>query len=217
VDRSGTATRRIGGSWSRLLLRLLGVGVDVDGLEHEPAGPAVYAANHGSVLDILVLFGHLPADFRIVYKRSISFIPLVGWAIRLGGHVPIDRGRAFRAQRSLEAAARRIAGGTSVVVFPEGTRSSDGTVRRFKRGSFALAIAAGVPVVPVALAGVKDVVPRGLSTLRPGRRIRVRILPPVPSGGFRPGGAEAFAEDVRRRVAAACAAAGAAPEGGTTA
>ncbi len=115
----------------------------------------MYAANHASALDILIVFGHLPVDFRIVYKRSLSLVPLVGWAIWLGGHLPIDRSHPFRARRSLDAAARRIRGGTSVVVFPEGTRSPDGSVRRFKRGSFGLAIAAGVPVVPVSLAGVK--------------------------------------------------------------
>ena len=113
VDRSGRLTRRIGGAWSRLLLRVLQVGVRVSGLEHAVAGPAVYAANHASALDVLVVFGHLPIDFRIVYKRSLSLVPLLGWAIWLGGHVPINRANPFRARRSLDAAARRIRGGTA--------------------------------------------------------------------------------------------------------
>jgi 1-acyl-sn-glycerol-3-phosphate acyltransferase len=205
LDRSGRATRRIGGAWSRLLLRLLRVKVVASGLEHAPAGPAVYAANHASTLDILVVFGHLPVDFRIVYKRSLSWLPLVGWAIRLGGHLPIDRSHPFRARRSLDSAARRIREGTSVVVFPEGTRSPDGAVRRFKRGSFGLAIAAGVPVVPVSLAGVKAVVPRGLPSVRPGTVI-VRLHAPVSVAGRSAEDAETLAEDVRRIVAAACAA-----------
>jgi 1-acyl-sn-glycerol-3-phosphate acyltransferase len=200
VDHSGRATRGIGGAWSRALLRLFRVGVRVSGLEHVPAGPAVYAANHASVLDILVLFGHLPVDFRIVYKKSLSLIPLVGWAIRLGGHIPIDRSNAFRARRSLDTAARRIRGGTSVVVFPEGTRSPDGAVRHFKRGSFGLAINAGVPVVPVSLVGVKAVVPRGLTRVRPGT-VGVVVHPPVPVAGRSPDEAEALAEEVRRIVA----------------
>jgi 1-acyl-sn-glycerol-3-phosphate acyltransferase len=207
VDRSGRATRRVGGAWSRLLLRLLRVGVRASGLEHAPAGPAVYAANHASTLDILVVFGHLPVDFRIVYKKSLSLVPLVGWAIRLGGHVPMDRSHPFRARRSLDAAARRIRGGTSVVVFPEGTRSPDETVRRFKRGSFGLAIEAGVLVVPVSLAGVKAVVPRGLPSVRPGT-VRVRLHPPVSVEARSADEAEALAEDVRRIVAAGCAADG---------
>ena len=214
ADRSGRATREIGGTWSRVLLRLFRVRVSASGLDHAPAGSAVYAANHASALDIFVVLGHLPMDFRIVYKRSLSLVPLVGWAIWLGGHVPIDRRHAFRARRSLDAAARRIRGGTSVVVFPEGTRSPDGAVRRFKRGSFSLAIEAGVPVVPVSLIGVKAVVPRGLTSLRPGR-VRVVVHPPVPVAGLSPDGAEALAEEVRAIVARGCAdPEGAAPVGG---
>jgi len=204
ADRSGRTTRAISGAWSRLLLRLLRVGVSVSGLEHAPPGPAVYAANHASTLDIFVLFGHLPVDFRIVYKRSLSIVPLVGWAIRLGGHLPIDRSHPFRARRSLDQAVLRIRGGTSVVLFPEGTRSPDEAVRRFKRGSFGLAIEAGVPVVPVSLAGVKAVVPRGLSSIRPGT-VRVVLHPSVPVAGRSSDDAEAFAEEVRTIVARGCA------------
>jgi 1-acyl-sn-glycerol-3-phosphate acyltransferase len=203
VDRRGRTTREIGGAWSRLLLRLLGVEVRVSGLEHLPSGPAVYAANHASALDIFVVFGHLPVDFRIVYKRSLSLIPLVGWAIRLGGHIPIDRRNPVRARRSIDAAARRIRGGTSVVVFPEGTRSRDGAVHRFKRGSFGLALATGAPVVPVSLVGVKSVVPRGLTRVRPGT-VGVVVHPPVPAAGRRPEEVEALAEEVRQIVASAC-------------
>jgi 1-acyl-sn-glycerol-3-phosphate acyltransferase len=203
VDRTGRSTRRIGGAWSRALLRLLRVGVRASGLEHAPAGPAVYAANHASALDILVLFGHLPVDFRILYKNSLSWVPLLGWSIRLGGHVPVDRGNPIRALRSLDAAARRMRGGTSLVVFPEGTRSPDGSVRRFKRGSFGLALQAGVPVVPVSLAGVKAVVPRGLPSVRPGL-VRVVVHPLVPVEGRSADGAEALAEEVRRIVDAGC-------------
>jgi 1-acyl-sn-glycerol-3-phosphate acyltransferase len=204
VDRSGSRTRRVGGAWSRLLLRILRVRVRVSGLEHAVAGPAVYAANHASALDILVVFGHLPVDFRIVYKGWLSVVPLLGWAIWLGGHVPIDRSHPFRARRGLDAAARRIRGGTSVVVFPEGTRSPDGAVRRFKRGSFSLALEAGVPVVPVSLVGVKAVVPRGLPSVRPGL-VRVALHPVVPVEGRSADEAEALAEEVRRVVARGCA------------
>ncbi len=201
VDRSGRTTRRIGGAWSRLLLRLLRVRVVVSGLEHVPAGPAVYAANHASALDIFVVFGHLPVDFRIVYKKSLSLIPLVGWAIFIGGHIPIDRRNSVRARRSIAAAARRIRAGTSVVMFPEGTRSPDGFVHRFKRGSFALAIDTGAPVVPVSLIGVKAVVPHGLTSVRPGT-VGVALHAPVPTAGRAPGEAEALAEEVRQVVAA---------------
>lgn len=203
IDRSGRATHRLARRWSRLLLALLRVGVSVRGGENVVCGPAVYAANHASTLDIFVVFGHLPVEFRIIHKRSISFLPFVGWAIAAGGHVAIDRSHPFRARRSLDAAARRIRGGTSVVVFPEGTRSADGSVGRFKRGSFRLAIEAGVPVVPVSLAGVKALVPTGLASLRPGE-VQVVLHRPVSVAGRSVEEAETLAEETRQIVVAGC-------------
>jgi 1-acyl-sn-glycerol-3-phosphate acyltransferase len=119
----------------------------------------------------------------------------------VAGHVGIDRGNPFRARKSLEAAALRIHHGTSVAVFPEGTRSPDAGVRPFKRGSFVLALEAGVPVVPVSLLGVKRVVPRGIATLTPGT-VRLVIHPPVSTAGRDADSAASLAEEVRRVVAA---------------
>jgi 1-acyl-sn-glycerol-3-phosphate acyltransferase len=175
----------------------------VEGLGHLPAGPAVYAANHGSALDIPIVFGHIPVDFRIIHKRSLRLLPILGQAMWAAGHIAIDRSHPFRARRSLIIAARRIRGGTSVVVFPEGTRSPDATVRRFKRGSFALALDAGVPVVPVSIIGVKAIVPQGLLSLRPGT-VDVRVHAPVPIEGRAPEEAEALAAEVREIVSAGC-------------
>ena len=189
--------------WSGLLLRLFRVDVLTQGREHVPGGAAVYAANHSSSLDILVVLAHLPADVRIIYKKSLSLVPLLGWSIAVGGHIPIDRSNPFRARRSLQRAAERIRGGTSVLVFPEGTRSSDGAVRHFKRGSFSLALEAGVPVVPVSLVGVKALVPRGLASLRPGR-LTLRVHPAIPVSGKSKDDAEALAEETRRVVAFGC-------------
>ncbi|HEX9203019.1 MAG TPA: lysophospholipid acyltransferase family protein [Vicinamibacteria bacterium] len=200
LDRTGRLCRHLARAWARLLLRGLGVRVEVTGSANVPRGPAVYAANHGSALDIPILFGYLPVDFRIIHKRSLYLIPLVGWTLYLAGHVGIDRGNAFRAHRSLMAAAARIRAGTSLAVFPEGTRSPDARVRPFKRGSFVLALEAQVPVVPLSLAGVKRVAPRGLLTLRPGT-VRLAIHPPVATAGLGPEAAESLAEDVRQVVA----------------
>jgi 1-acyl-sn-glycerol-3-phosphate acyltransferase len=205
VDRRGELSWRLGRRWGRLVLRALGVRVVVLG-NAPPGGPVVYAANHGSVLDIPVLFAHLPGSFRIVHKRSLYLIPLIGLYLYCCGHIGIDRSKAFRARKSLERAARRIAGGTSVAVFPEGTRSADGSVRPFKKGSFVLAIRAGVPVIPVSLAGVKRVAPRGLLRLRPGE-LALTLHPPVPTAGRGLQEARVLAEQVRGIVARGCAAA----------
>jgi 1-acyl-sn-glycerol-3-phosphate acyltransferase len=204
VDRSGRGCRAIAGTWSRALLLIGRVGVRVEGLELLPEGPAVYAANHGSALDIPVVFAHLPVDFRIIHKRSLRLLPILGQAMWAAGHIAIDRSHPFRARRTLAGAARRIRAGTSVVVFPEGTRSPDATVRRFKRGSFALALDAGVPVVPVSLVGVKLIVPEGLFSLQPGT-VRIRVHAPVPIEGRGPEEAERLAEEVRQVVAGGCA------------
>jgi 1-acyl-sn-glycerol-3-phosphate acyltransferase len=189
--------------WSRLLLRLFRVEAEAEGLALRPAGPAVYAANHSSSLDIPLVLARLPVAVKIIHKKSLSRVPFFGWSIALAGHIPIDRSNPFRARRSLDAAARRVRGGTSVLVFPQGTRSRDGSVGHFKRGSFSLAIAAGVPVVPVSLVGVKALVPHGLFSLRPGR-VRLRLHPPIPVRGRTLDDAQALAEETRVVVAAGC-------------
>jgi 1-acyl-sn-glycerol-3-phosphate acyltransferase len=204
VDRRGRACPAIARGWARVLLLGLGVEVDVEGSDNVPEGPAVYAANHGSAIDIPILFGYLPANFRFIHKRSLYLVPVLGWSLWVAGHVGIDRSNPFRARKSLHAAAQRIQAGTSVAVFPEGTRSSDSGVGPFKRGSFVLALEAGVPVVPVSIRGVKRVVPRGLRTLRPGT-VRLVIHPAVPTAGRSVETAESLAEEVRSVVAGGCA------------
>jgi 1-acyl-sn-glycerol-3-phosphate acyltransferase len=131
-------------------------------------------------------------------------VPGVGWALWLGGHVGIDRKNPFRARRSLAAAAAHIRSGASLVVFPEGTRSRDENVQAFKRGSFHLALQAGVPVVPISLVGVKQVVPPGSFALRPGL-VEMRIHTAIPTGGRSPAEAAALAGEVRERIVAGCA------------
>lgn len=202
LDRSGRAAHGILRLWGRSILWLLGVQVLVAVADALPE-PAVYAANHGSALDIPILFGYLPLSFRIVHKKALLPIPFLGWYLWLAGHIAIDRANPFRARRSLDAAARRIREGTSVVVFPEGTRSPDPRIQLFKRGSFVLALDAGVPVVPVSIKGVKHVVPRGLFTLRPGA-VELRVHPPIPTAGGAAERAESLAEEVRRIVARGC-------------
>jgi len=204
LERSGRAAHWIARQWARIILVSCGVRVIVEGAEHLPGIPALYAANHGSALDIPILFGYLPASFRIIYKKSLNLIPFLGWYLFLGGHVSIDRSNPFKARRSLERAAQRIRRGTPVAVFPEGTRSATAEVGHFKRGSLVLAIQAGVPVVPISLVGVKDVVPHGIRTLRRGT-VRLRVHPPLPTTSLDPALADTFAEEVRQIVVRGCA------------
>jgi 1-acyl-sn-glycerol-3-phosphate acyltransferase len=204
VRPHGAAPRKLERFWGRALLRMWGIEVRVAGVENLPRGPAVFAANHASVLDIPVLFGHLPSDFRIIHKRSLYAVPVIGLYLYLAGHIGIDRANPFRARRSLGRAARRIAGGDSVAVFPEGTRSPDEGVLPFKKGSFVLAVEAGVPIVPVSLSGVKRLTPHGLLRLHSGV-VRLCVHEPIETAGHAAEDAEALAERARGVVRAGCA------------
>lgn len=191
--------------WARVVLWALGVEVSVSGAERCPSGPAVYAANHASALDIPILFGFLPVDFRIVHKRSLYLVPVIGLYLYVSGHIGIHRGSAFRARKELERAAARVRGGLSVVVFPEGTRSRDADVGPFKRGSFLIALDAGVPVVPLSLIGVKQVAAGGLRVS--AGQVQIVVHAPIQTTGRDAEQAADLAEEVRRIVTTGCAAA----------
>jgi 1-acyl-sn-glycerol-3-phosphate acyltransferase len=163
-------------SWSRLLLRMAGVRVELVGAEHLDARQRyVYVANHASLFDIPVLLATIPDNIRIMYKRELGRIPVFGWGLRLSPFVPIDRERSRDAAAQLEATISSMATGASVVVFPEGTRSADGTLGAFRRGAFALAARAGRPIVPVVLEGTATILPARSFRLR-GGAVRCIIL-----------------------------------------
>ncbi len=160
----------------------------------------MHAANHVNALDIPILFGWLPADFRVIFKRSLALVPLVGWFLTAAGHLSIDRRNAFQARHSLERAAARLRAGVSVAAFPEGTRRGGRGLGRFKRGTFVLALEAQVPVVPVSLCGVAQRLPRGLLSFNPGP-VRLCLHEAVPTAGRGLEEGEVLAEQVRARVA----------------
>lgn len=172
--RDGEVGFRVTRLWARFVLRAAGVRATMELTTPLPAGPVVFVSNHVSSLDIPILFDVLPRSFRIVYKSSLLYVPLMGQCLAATRHISIDRSRAFSAKRSLLAAARRIRNGVSVALFPEGTRSGDAAMGAFKRGSFKLAVEAGAPVVPVSLIGLRRVT--GPGRITPGE-IRVRIHP----------------------------------------
>jgi 1-acyl-sn-glycerol-3-phosphate acyltransferase len=170
-----------------------------------PAGPFIFASNHESALDIWVLVERLPRNVRFIAKEELFRIPIFGWYMRLGGHVPVDRRDHARAVASLARAAVRVRNGTSLIVFPEGTRSRDGRIHAFKKGPFAIAAQSGVPVVPVAITGAGAVTPKDLLHVYPGP-VRVTFGTPVRAADF-PGRDELLRE-VRRQIIAMDRAAG---------
>jgi 1-acyl-sn-glycerol-3-phosphate acyltransferase len=179
-DRSGAVYCRLMRQWSHVLCALLRVRVEVSGLEHvDPNLPYVFLANHRSYLDIIAIGVALPQGALFVYKEELTKIPVFGWSLRLSPFIMVRRSDPRQAMQSIEQAALDIRRkGRSVLIFPEGTRSTDGTLGPFKRGGLALATRAGAPIVPVAVSGSGSLMPKGSLSVRPGS-VHVTIGEPV--------------------------------------
>jgi len=189
--------------WSRDILRAAGTPVMAEGLEHIPRDQAVmYASNHSSMFDIWALFAVLPGSVRFVAKQELFKIPLLGGAMRAVGHIPIDRAARKKAFEAYDEAARTIRKGTSsILVFPEGTRSRTGELLPFKNAPFGLAIAAQVPIVPVYVHHTFEILPKGAWRLRP-RPIRLLAAPQIMTTGLRPDDRERLRDQVRAAMVA---------------
>jgi 1-acyl-sn-glycerol-3-phosphate acyltransferase len=186
LRRGSDATMRMGKLWSTTMLWAVGARVSYRGLDHMRAHiPCIYIANHQSNVDIWALIQALPPPTRFVAKESIFRIPVLGWAMAAAGFVPIDRSNRNRAVRSLHVAAERIRSGRPVVLFPEGTRSTIGSMLPFKKGPFHLALQAGVPVIPVAISGSGSILPRRSLRVSPGP-VTVSFLSPIDVSEFQP-------------------------------
>lgn len=183
-DRSGRLSNSLVVTWCRLILGISGISVKVSGAENLPAkGPLIFVSNHKGAYDIPALQAAIPLEFKWIAKKSLFNVPIVGWAMRLAGYIPIDRENAASAYKSMEDAARRIKGGTSVMIFPEGTRNStDEPLLPFKRGSFLLAVKSRVPIVPVAIDGTRDIMKKGGYTITPAL-VAVIIGKPIDTAG----------------------------------
>ncbi len=174
---------RIQRSYGRAMLASTGISVQVEGLERMPPGqPVVFISNHQSWVDIWALLVALPGVLRFVFKKELSRVPFLGWAINALGHVSIDRGNRGSAFASYDHAAEQIRGGVSAIVFAEGTRSPNGSLQSFKKGPFVLAISAQVPVVPV-YCETYERLPKGSVAPRPGV-VTVRLGTPIATDGL---------------------------------
>lgn len=184
VDSRGGLAHRCALGWSRVGLMMAGVRLRVSGAEQVPTGePVIFMGNHQGNFDILVLSRAIPRRFSWLAKEELFRIPLFGAAMRRAGYIPVDRSDGRKALRSLDAAAKRIKAGASVVIFPEGTRTADGSLLPFKKGGFILAERAGVPIVPFTINGSMGVNPRNTVRLVLGAEISVRFGAPIPTSG----------------------------------
>lgn len=200
VDGTGRLQHRIARRWARMVMGISGVKVTVTGAENVAAGSSyIFCSNHLSLVDTPLVFGYLPVEFRVLAKRKYFLVPFLGWHLRRAGHLPVDPEHARSAARNIVEAARRAAEGMSVVVFPEGSRSWDGSMQEFRAGAAYIAIRAGVPIVPMGIIGTRDVLPRGSMIVR-ALPVELRLGEPIPTTGMTSHDAPQLLADLRARI-----------------
>ena len=169
IDRKGKITHYLSKLFGRGILFIAGVKVITDGRDFlDEKANYIFISNHQSFFDIPILMKAIPNNVRFIYKDSLTKIPVLGWGMYLGGYIPINRENARDAMRSLKKAALRIMNGISVTIFPEGTRSIDGSIGEFKRGMFVMADEAKVPLIPVTISGSVNILGRNKFQIKSG-------------------------------------------------
>lgn len=166
----------------------------------EPGKSYVFLSNHQSLFDIPVLLTTCPGQVRMMAKRSLFRIPIFGWSLAAGGFIPIDRADRSTARRSFASALARLKEGTSILLFPEGTRSTTNALLPFQRGGFLLAMKTGLPIVPVGVRGTRAVQPKGNWAIRPGK-VEVRYGAPISAADYGVRRKGELISQVRRQVA----------------
>ncbi len=189
-----------GVTWARINAAMTPIFVTVSGRQNITSKQSyVVVANHQSHYDVFVLYGWLGLDFKWVMKHELRKVPGLGIGCEKVGHIFIDRSNHRAALASIAAAKEKISNGTSVAFFPEGTRSSDGNVGRFKKGAFRMALELGLPILPVSIVGTFAILPRNSARLRPGRA-KLIIHPPVSTEGYSAEQIPSLIETVRETV-----------------
>lgn len=189
--------------WSWAILATTGVNVTLRGLDRLPRGrPYLFICNHQSIYDIPVTFWSLPFELRIIAKASLGAFPFLGWHLSRTGHVLVNRENPGAVVFRQVAELMRL--GNSLLVFPEGTRSADGRVGRFRAGIFRLAIESGLPIVPLAVRGTRHVMKKGRLMTCPGH-VSLEVFPPIETTGLSSDDAKRLADDVQRVIVAAVA------------
>lgn len=183
-SKTGDSVHNVAHVWGKSILWISGIRVEISGMEHiDPRQSYIYMSNHQSNFDIPVLLSKLKVQFRWLAKAELFKIPLFGQAMRGAGYISIDRADRKSAFESLARAAQSIRNGTSVLVFPEGTRSPTGLLLPFKKGGFVLAVDAGVPIVPVVIEGSYAIMSKKSYLIR-RRPVQVWVGPPIETSGY---------------------------------
>jgi 1-acyl-sn-glycerol-3-phosphate acyltransferase len=199
-DGSGNTQHILAHGWAHTLLAFGFIRVRTEGLENlDPKQTYVFVANHSSFMDIPAILSELPFQFRFFAKKGLYRIPFLGTHLKRAGHLPVDRSNARNSLKSMTEGARIIAERhVSVLLFPEGGRSPHG-LREFKEGAAYIAIKAGVPVVPMALVGMRERLPMGSIHIRSGRVV-LRIGRPIPTTGLKPSDRESLTQQLYSEI-----------------
>lgn len=198
-DRNGRIQHGFARLWSFLILKTSRIRVHVSGLDKLPSRPVVYAVNHASALDIPTLYWYLPVQFRIMAKKELFRYPFMGWHLTRSGQIPIERENARSSLRSLNRASEALKSGTPLLVFPEGGRTDDGTIKPFLSGAFYVAIKAGVEIVPIVLIGTRERLPMNSFHIVPGE-IEMIIGDPISTDGLAPRDMDSLATRVQTEM-----------------
>ncbi len=200
IDRRGYTAHRCARMWARLILWTTGVRVEMKGALPPVGVSYVFASNHQSFYDIPVIFSTLPHQLRIIAKSSLGAFPFLGWHLHLAGHLLVNRDHPGASV--FKKMQRMVSQGASLIIFPEGTRSRDGRVARFKGGVFLLAIESGLPVVPISVAGSRHVMLKGRLMTCPGD-VTITVHEPISTSGLTREDARPLAARVQAVVAGA--------------
>ena len=177
--RNAEFVHRVQQFWSRSFYRLMFLPVTVEGLEHiQPGQSYVFVSNHQSMFDVWLIYGWLPVIFKWLMKAELRKVPFVGIACKAAGHIFVDRKNPKAAMESMENIKKQLKDGVCTVIFPEGTRTKDGQVGRFKRGAFQIALDLKLPIIPISLSGCYDVLPKGKSFVY-RRPVRMYVGEPI--------------------------------------
>ncbi|MGD8264441.1 MAG: lysophospholipid acyltransferase family protein [Desulfobacterales bacterium] len=182
--RTGNPVHLVARLWARSILFVSRIKVTVNGLSNvDPSKSFIYMSNHQSNFDIPVLLAYIPGQFRWLAKAELFKIPIFGHGMRGAGYISIDRFNRDSAFQSIDQAAKKIKGGVSVMIFPEGTRSKDGRIRPFKKGGFIMALNSGVPIVPVIVRGTWPIMSKDSLRINRGN-VYLDIKQPIDTHGY---------------------------------
>jgi 1-acyl-sn-glycerol-3-phosphate acyltransferase len=197
----GNLSYLLGRLWAWLIIKTLGLKVEVKGLENlKNLKSFIIMANHQSHLDVASIMATFPHQLRFLAKKELVRIPVFGWAMFLQGHVVIEREKRESAFKTIDLAAEKVKRGKKLVVFPEGTRSAGNSLLPFKKGGFVLAIKSGAPIVPVSIYGTHKILPKKSLHLGEGKIVKILVQPPVDTSSFTMENKESLIDLIKTRI-----------------